>query len=1421
MCHRRTVVVAFSFFAAAHPSVWAQILQEPGSLARCAEAVDASAQAYGRLDKARVIPYMERAYEVCVKQEGPNHPNTLASMHNLAYVNFELGRYREALELDEKTLARRRQILGPDHPDTRATWLNLGNVLSALGRHEEALRVRQELAAVTRAKSGPDDASTLDAMANVANSYFDLKRFDDAAKLNEGVLGARRARFGSSHAATMSSLQNLANTYAALDRNADAATLRAELTLLKQAAQKSDIEAVAEKNKSAVAEAERGNHGSALTLYDQAWMLAREKLGAEHQTTLTVMANAAIALDALGRDAEAIKVREEVLASRKKILGPDHPYTMAIQEQLAWNYRRIDRNRDALKLDEELVQLSRKSPGPDHPDTLRRMRTMAVSYMATGRAADALKLNEEVLTIRREKFGAEDSETLGIMNNLGLGYLSLGRFSESAKLLEEVLTVRRMNAGPNDPFTVATAKNLHIVYLSLQRVADAEKLLQEYPAIKVPPDLQGRPAAVTAIYEKAKALEGSGRFVEIVKLHEEAVSLLRSSLGEDHAETIGGLQWLAEKLGEAGRHSEAVQRAEQVVAMRGAKFQPDDISSILATSNLASYYGRAGRYNDSARTAEELMKSLRSFNLQDNPLLNRIRFSTMTTLAITYGSLGRYGDAIKLHEETYEFAKAKLGADNLKTRTSLINLSNIYEKLGRRGEALKLREEVFYYLQKKYDAADENVLDAAQALSISYFGLGRTKEAATLMEEVVSRSVGKWGASHPETLDAKATLASIFAALGRHVDASRLNEENLAISRANLGSDHPRTIRRMESLAANYTNLRRDTAAMNLAVEALTLNRSIYGVEHLNTLSNLSHVAYCYYTLGRLSDIVSLASEYKSGAEKYRGQAGLSIADRQAIFVAVAEGYRQFSRYLGELGRKERRPEYLAQAFELAELSKARTLLETMAAASAARTAGLSATESEALEQLNKEIASLDEAIAKEGTTSFNPQTLRELQTRKRTAAERLQAMQERLQAGNPKYAKLLHVRNARAGDAGKLLEADQVVISFVLENRGNLSAWMLDASGNPRYFELGLRNQLRANIARLRALLSGEITARDTGEEARLRQQLFDILFNRLRTDLAVDIEKKKRWIIIPDGDLALLPFDALLSPASNGKRELLVERHDISVVQSWSVYALLKEREDEYRQLRRGKALFAMGNAVYDAATHQSAAAISRTASRVAMRGWNGESYLADIRAPDARAERDVMQNLRWGNLPGTALEVETVSRIFQADADKFVDGAASEATLQSLNKAGKLADYRYLLFSAHGYLASNPALTSLVLSLHDRTPDADGYITASEWPSYNFKSDLMVLSACDTGVGNTLPGEGVMGLPYALFVAGNRNTLLTLWPVADEATAEFMRRFFTRLKNGEAQVSALTAVKREFAADPTYGHPRFWAAFVLYGV
>jgi len=109
-----------------------------------------------------------------------------------------------------------------------------------------------------------------------------------------------------------------------------------------------------------------------------------------------------------------------------------------------------------------------------------------------------------------------------------------------------------------------------------------------------------------------------------------------------------------------------------------------------------------------------------------------------------------------------------------------------------------------------------------------------------------------------------------------------------------------------------------------------------------------------------------------------------------------------------------------------------------------------------------------------------------------------------------------------------------------------------------------------------------------------------------------------------------------------------------------------------------------------------------------------------------------------------------------------------------------------------------------------------------TAGEWTGYNLKSDLMVLSACETGLGEVIGGEGVMGLPYAFYVAGNKNTVLTLWSISDKVTAEFMTSFFRKLKAGRGQIEALTATKREFIKKGgKYANPKYWAAFVLYGV
>jgi CHAT domain-containing protein len=164
-----------------------------------------------------------------------------------------------------------------------------------------------------------------------------------------------------------------------------------------------------------------------------------------------------------------------------------------------------------------------------------------------------------------------------------------------------------------------------------------------------------------------------------------------------------------------------------------------------------------------------------------------------------------------------------------------------------------------------------------------------------------------------------------------------------------------------------------------------------------------------------------------------------------------------------------------------------------------------------------------------------------------------------------------------------------------------------------------------------------------------------------------------------------------------------------------------------------------------------------------------------------------------------------------------------AMGAAPYESPNKTNKNCNrYKYLVFSAHGHFDINaPALSSIVLDQLNKTKEADGYITASEWVGYDLKSDLMFLSACQTGRGKIVRGEGIMGLPYAFYVAGNKNTIMTLWNVNDKSTAEFTSKFFARLKDGMTQLKALTATKREFFNSKKYKRALYWAPFVLYGI
>jgi CHAT domain-containing protein len=187
-------------------------------------------------------------------------------------------------------------------------------------------------------------------------------------------------------------------------------------------------------------------------------------------------------------------------------------------------------------------------------------------------------------------------------------------------------------------------------------------------------------------------------------------------------------------------------------------------------------------------------------------------------------------------------------------------------------------------------------------------------------------------------------------------------------------------------------------------------------------------------------------------------------------------------------------------------------------------------------------------------------------------------------------------------------------------------------------------------------------------------------------------------------------------------------------------------------------------------------------------------------------------------WAPLPFARREVEAIAGLFPAASRRVRIGA--EAT-ESAIKQEDLARYRILHLATHGRTDERrPARSGLLFAPGDR--EEDGLLQGVEILNFELDADLVVLSACGSGLGRLIRGEGLVGLTRAFFYAGARRLVVSLWNVDDESTAALMRSFYRRLQAGAPSDRALREAKRELLRSdrPAFRFPYYWASFVLIG-
>jgi CHAT domain-containing protein/Tfp pilus assembly protein PilF len=723
-------------------------------------------------------------------------------------------------------------------------------------------------------------------------------------------------------------------------------------------------------------------------------------------------------------------------------------------------------------------------------------------------------------------------------------------------------------------------------------------------------------------------------------------------------------------------------------------------------------------------------------------------------------------------------------------------------------QALKIREDAL-------GLSHPHVAQSLDGLAALYLARKESARAEPLYDRAVAVREDAFGWEDPEVARSMDRLAALHLARGNIGQAEQLYDRALSIREKALGAWSPEVAESLENLALLYHAQGTDDLAVPLLERSLKIEERVLGAKHPNVARTLMRLALVRRSLkagpGRLGPLLRRAGEIQErelklvlaiGSEKQKLEAGERFARETSLLLSHLTAFPADDSFAARLAlttvlrRKGRVLDATAES--LAVLRERldpedRSLLEELndaRARLASRTfRGVPGDELvKQLQELDDEVEQLETSLSSrsaEFRVKHRPITLERVQTR------------------IPEDAALVEIA---------LYEP------FRFEERGLGETWggplyaafVLKNEGDPIRLDLGRADELDRLAKELREAVSDP--SRDARGPARA---LDEALMGPIRPLIA----GVRHLLVSPDGALNLIPFAALLS--EEGK--FSVEERTISFLTSGRDLLRLDEDRSEARE-----GPWVVANPDFDAGGEA-------TALPVQSRPATG-----------SRRSRD-LTGIKFRSLPGTDEEAKAIQELV-ANVSLRTGALATEGVLKERRGPQLLhiATHGFFLsdqFSPHAagrglesvaparpelavapLAYENPLLRSgLVFAGANRSADesGDGLLTALEVSGLDlWGAELVVLSACETGLGDVRRGEGVFGLRRALVVAGSESQVMSLWKVSDQATKELMVAYYERLVTGEGRSEALRQAQLEMLASEEHGHPFYWASFIHSG-
>lgn len=467
------------------------------------------------------------------------------------------------------------------------------------------------------------------------------------------------------------------------------------------------------------------------------------------------------------------------------------------------------------------------------------------------------------------------------------------------------------------------------------------------------------------------------------------------------------------------------------------------------------------------------------------------------------------------------------------------------------------------------------------------------------------------------------------------------------------------------------------------------------------------------------------------------------------------------------------------EALEVAEAYHARAFLDVLAGAGIESLLELTPEQRAEEDALFANIASVQKELWQ---PDLKPETEAQLNRKLEDAEATLDLFHLKLRRANPRYSRVSSPTLIKADQIAKdLLTPDTALIEFVLGEQKSF-AWVIQQN-KLTAVTLPPGKDIETLVQQYREAFTENISSLNAAQEIVKQKAQGQQIYKKIFQPLEAHLTKARKLVIVPDGALAYLPFETLVNE-SKPVPTYLLERFAISYAPSASALAALTNYRPS--DANKTKGIIAFGDPQY---------------------------------AKTAQGEGQSVRGTELRQLPYTRIEVNEIAALFPAaDRRVFLGVEAQEQNV----KTSPLGQYRYVHFAAHGIIdEDHPARSGIMLSVGTGSAE-DGMLQMSEVMRLKLNADLVTLSACRTGLGKLLNGEGMIGLTRSFLYAGAESVAVSLWSVNDIATASLMKSFYKHLQAGKPKNEALQAAKLELlkGQQRTWRHPYYWAAFVLAG-